>query len=301
VCEYPGGTPAQMAVQAGRAALTKAEVCAADIGWVIHAGSGPQGSQGWPVHHHIQNEIVGCHGNAVEIKQNCAGGLTSWLIASRLLDEGGVSICTGADNWGWSDRFVNSRTLGGEPLSDSAHAVVVGGVGGWAKLICSATASYPAIADDWRTRDDYWAPVEAEHFGAAYTRATSRSDEDMRDSFRMFVRAAGTALAAARLSPQYVTHFVPQGSGSGQPYRALAKVMGLPWSSALHEHALDYGYLGVSMQAEGLVYLAEAGALKQGSIVLLLASEYQLSATAIVLRVMRAPRFSEDAMVRMIS
>jgi len=77
--------------------------------------------------------------------------------------------------------------------------------------------------------------------------------------------------------------------------------MGLPWSMALHEHALDHGYLGVSMQAEGLVYLAQAGALKQGSIVLLLASEYQLSATAIVLRVMRAPRFSEDAMVRMIS
>ena len=88
VCEYPGGTPAQMAVHAGRAALASAEASAADVGWLVHAGSGPQGSQGWPVHHHIQHGIVGCHGNAVEVKQNCAGGLTSWLLGSRLLDEG---------------------------------------------------------------------------------------------------------------------------------------------------------------------------------------------------------------------
>jgi 3-oxoacyl-[acyl-carrier-protein] synthase III len=301
VCEYPGGTPAQMAVHAGRAALATAEASAADVGWVVHSGSGPQGSQGWPVHHHIQHGIVGCHGNAVEIKQNCAGGLTSWLLGSRLLEEGGVSVCTGADNWDWSDRFVNSRTLGGEPLSDAAHAVVIAARGGWAKLISSATASSPDNADDWRTREGFWQATEAEHFGAAYARATSRSDEEMRDSFRMFVRTVGTALTAARLSPQYVTHFVPQGSGSGQPYRSLAKVMGLPWSEALFEHTLDHGYLGVSTQADGLVYLAEAGDLKKDSIVLLLASEYQLSSTALVLRVMRAPQVSEDAMIRVIA
>jgi 3-oxoacyl-[acyl-carrier-protein] synthase III len=301
VCECPGGTPAQMAVRAGRAALASAEASAADVGWVVHAGSGPQGSQGWPVHHHIQHGIVGSHGNAMEIKQNCAGGLTSWLLASRLLGEGDVSICTGADNWDWSDRFVNSRTLGGEPLSDAAHAVVIAAKGGWAKLISSATASYPDNADDWQTREGFWQATEAEHFGAAYARATTRSDQSMRDSFCMFVRAVGTALTAAKLSPQYVTHFVSQGSGSGQPYRTLAKVAGLPWSEALFEHTLDHGYLGVSTQSEGLVYLAEAGELKTDSIVLLLASEYQLSTTAIVLRVLRAPRVSEDAMVRVIA
>jgi hypothetical protein len=50
-----------------------------------------------------------------------------------------------------------------------------------------------------------------------------------------------------------------------------------------------------------MVYLAETGELKKDSIVLLLASEYQLSTTAIVLRVLRAPRVSEDAMVRVIA
>ena len=59
--------------------------------------------------------------------------------------------------------------------------------------------------------------------------------------------------------------------------------------------------IDVSTQADGLVYLAETGELKKDSIVLLLASEYQLSTTAIVLRVLRAPRVSGHAMVRVIA
>jgi 3-oxoacyl-[acyl-carrier-protein] synthase-3 len=117
----------------------------------------------------------------------------------------------------------------------------------------------------------------------------------------MFACAVKAALAEARLSPQYVTHFVPQGSDSGQPFRLLAKVMGLPWSPELHEHNLDHGYLGVSTQADGLVHLAQMGGLTTDSIVLLLAAEYQLSATAIVLRVIRPPHVSVDGMTRVIA
>ena len=302
VCEYPGATPAEMAVQAGGAALAAADASADDVQWVLHAGSGPQGSQGWPVHHHIQNGIVGRHGNALEVKQNCAGGLTSWLVASRLLDEGGVSICTGADNWGWSDRFANSRTLGGEPFSDVAHATVISHRGGFAKLLGSGTASCPGLADDWRVHETFWENTNVADFHDAYARATaSRSDESLRESFRMFACAVKAALAEARLSPQYLTHFVPQGSDSGQPFRLLAKVMGLPWSPELHEHNLDHGYLGVSTQADGLVYLAQTGSLTTDSIVLLLAAEYQLSATAIVLRVIRPPHVSVDGMNQVIA
>ena len=302
VCEYPGATPAQMAVQAGRAALGAAGARADQVRWVLHAGVGPQGSQGWPVHHHIQNGIVGCHGNALEMKQNCAGGLTSWLVASRLLDTAGYSICTGADNWSWSDRLATCRTVGGEPFSDVAHATVISPGGGFAKLLGSGTASCPGLADDWRVHETFWENTNGGDFHDAYARATTaRSEESTRASFRMFVCAARAALADARLSPQYVTHFVPQGSDSGQPFRLLTKSLGLPWSHELHQHTLDHGYLGASTHANGLVFLAEAGSLKADSIVLLLAAEYQLSATAIVLRVIRRPRAAVDGMARVIA
>jgi 3-oxoacyl-[acyl-carrier-protein] synthase III len=302
VCEEPGGTPAEMAVHAGKSALSAAGAAAAEVQWVLHAGSGPQGSQGWPVHHHIQNRIVGGHGNALEVKQNCAGGLTAWVLASRLVDDGAVSICTGADNWSWSDRFVNSRVLGGEPLSDVAHAAVISQSVGFAKLLGVGTASYPDLADDWLPRAAFWESTAADDFGGAYDRATSsRSNESLRASFRMFGCAVNKALREAKLSPQYVTHLVPPGSGTGQPYRLLAEVMGLPWSVQLHEHTLDHGYLGVSTQAEGLVHLAETDALRKDSIVLLLAAEYQLSATAIVVRVIRPPSVVVDGMTRVIA
>lgn len=302
VCELPGGNPAQMAVRAGRSALAAADVSADRVAWVLHTGSGAQGSQGWPVHHHIQHGIVGCHGNALEVKQNCAGGLTSWLMAARLLDDTKVSICTGADNWSWCDRFANSRALGGEPFSDVASATVLSQRGGFAKVLGCATASYPALADDWRIHETFWENTNKEDFHRAYAKATeARSEESLRDSFRMFCAAVKAALVDARLSPQYVSHFVPQVSDSGQPYRLLAKVLGLPWSNELHEHNLDHGYLGVSTQANGLIYLSEAGRLKADSIVLLLAAEYQLSATAIVVRVIRPPRVCVDEMIRVIA
>jgi 3-oxoacyl-[acyl-carrier-protein] synthase III len=302
VCESPGATPADMAVQAGRAALAAAEASCDQVQWILHAGVGHQGSQGWPIHHHIQNGIVGRHGNALELKQYCAGGLTSWMLASRLITERGVAVCTGADNWSWTDRFTNSRTVGGEPYSDIASATVLSPRGGFAKVLSSATASCPDMADDWRIHDTFWDSTGPDDFHAAYIRAAAaRSDEKTKASFDMFARAITAALGEARMSPQYVTYFVPHGSGSGQPYRLLAKVLGLPWSDDLYQHSLDHGYLGISTQADGLVYLASTGGLRTDSIVLLVAAEYNLSATATVLRVVRPPSMRETGMIRVIA
>jgi 3-oxoacyl-[acyl-carrier-protein] synthase III len=302
VCEAPGETPADMAVRVGRTALAAADADARDVQWVLHAGVGPQGSQGWPVHHHIQNGIVGNHGNALEVKQNCAAGLTTWLFASRMLDEGHVSVCTGADNWSWTDRFANSRTIGGEPFSDVAHATVVSLGGGFAKILGSGTASHPGQAEDWRGPRNYWEATTADDFRSTYADATAaRSVNSLSDSIAMIQRAVKMALSASKLIPQYVTHFVPQGSASGQPFRWLAGNMGLPWSPALQEHSLDHGYLGVSTHAEGLIHLTETGCLGTDSIVLLLACEYQLSATAIVCRIVRPARLQVDGPVRVMS
>ncbi|MCV7168390.1 hypothetical protein H7I41_00490 [Mycobacterium manitobense] len=295
VREHPGASPAEMAIRAGRAALAAGAIAPSQVGWVLHSGSGVQGSTGWPLHHHVQHGIVGSVGNAVEVRQYCAGGLTSWAIADRLAETGGDVVCTGADNWSWTDRFATSRSVGGEPFSDAAHAAVVSTGGGFAQILGWGTASCPEQSDAWRTREAFHETATmADYASTLEGVGRGRTSEDTRSSFRMLQRAATTALAKAALSPRYVTHFVPHSSHGGEPYRRLARVLGLPWAESLHEIALGHGYLGVSCQAAGLMHLAESQLLFQDSIVLLLAAEYLLSATAVVLYINRPPEVSTD-------
>lgn len=298
VREYPGVPPADMAIQVGLAARVAAAAAASDVDWLIHCGSGYQGSIGWPVHHHIQHGIIGHYGNALEVRQYCAGGLTSWLVARHLATSGNAVICTGADNWSWDDRFTASRSVGGEPFSDVAHAVVLSTARGFAKILGTGTASRPERSQSWRTRDLFWEHATMDDFRATLARvAGSRTSESARESLDMLVRAATTALMAAGISPRYVTHFVPHSSHSGEPYRSLAKAVDLPWDESLHQNNLDNGYLGVSTHAAGLVHLAESVGLSADSIVLLIAAEYQLSATAIVLRITSTPVVSVDGLI----
>jgi 3-oxoacyl-[acyl-carrier-protein] synthase III len=114
----------------------------------------------------------------------------------------------------------------------------------------------------------------------------------------MMMQAVTTALTQTHISPQYVTHFVPHSSTSGEPYRSVAKAVDLPWAESLHQNDLDHGYLGVSTEVTGLVHLAESGSLHADSIVLLLAAEYQLSATAVLLRIIEPPVVSIDGVIR---
>ncbi|MHC9297392.1 hypothetical protein ACRCUN_33460 [Mycobacterium sp. LTG2003] len=287
-----------MAIHAGRNALAAAAVPSSDVAWVVHGGSGYQGSAGWPVHHQIQHGIVGNHGNAFELRQLCAGGLTAWLISEGLTRSGGAVLCTGADNWSWEDRFAAARTTGGEPFSDSAHASVLSAAGGFARIVGIGTASCPDQAQPWQTRKKFWEHATMSDFRATVASvAESRTPEAARDSFNMLIGAVTSALKNAQISPQYVTHFVPHGTASGEPYRSLAKALDLPWSESLYQNSLDHGYLGVSTQAAGLVHLAQAEDLTADSIVLLVASEYQLSSTAVVLHIMRTPMVTTDGPV----
>lgn len=291
VSESASQSPTDMAIAAGRAALAASTVAADHVRWTLHAGSGYQGPMGWPAHHEVQQGIVGSAGNAIEVKQYCAAGLTMWVLASGLLaTDGGAVICTGADNWGWGDRFSAYRAVGGEPFSDVAHAAVLSPEQGFASILGHGTASCPNQAASWRTREAFWQHATLKDYQSAYRRAVdARTPEAERDSRQMLLRAVGSALTSAGISPQYVTHFIPHGSGSGEPYRSLAKAVGLPWSDELHEHQLDHGYLAVSTQAAGLIHIAQVG-LPVDSIVLLLATEYLLSVTAVLVRVVRVPQ-----------
>jgi 3-oxoacyl-[acyl-carrier-protein] synthase III len=301
VCSLPGISPADMAVTAGSATLLRSGIDTHDVAWVVHTGSGYQGANGWPVHHHIANRVIGPHANSFELRQYCAGGLTSWLVGDRLRDTG-AALCTGADNWSWADRFAVAREHGGEPLSDAAHAAVLSQRRGFAAVLGTGQASCPGHADLWRTRENHWETTGPEDLRDAFGRAAAQRDASTAEAtVAMVTRAATAALGVCGLSPRYVTDFVPHSSASGRLYRNLARALGLPWREALQDHYLEHGYLGTSVASAGLIHLAQSSSLTRDSVVLLLAVEYNVSASAAVLRITNTPRVDVDGAVTVIS
>lgn len=289
VCQDPGRTPVDMAIESGRPAVENCRIEPERFDWLIHTGSGPQGTRSWPAHHAIQAALLGSNGNALEVRQFCAGGLSSWVLADRLRYNDRAVVCTAADNWSWTDRFAVSRNNGGEPGADLASTAVLGPTG-FAQILGSGNASCPEHSAAWHSDDRYWELQPNEEFGAVYARAVaSQTASSVAALIAMIRGAILLALDDAGVAPSEVTHFVPPSSRTGQPYRHLARTIGLPWSDDLYQFHLDHGYLSVSAQAAALVKLAEAGSLTAGSVVLLTATEYNVSTTAMVLRISRSP------------
>lgn len=289
VCQDPGRTPVDMAIEAGRPAVENCGIEPDRFDWLIHTGSGPQGTRSWPAHHAIQSALLGSNGNAFEVRQFCAGGLSSWVLADRIRNGDRAVVCTAADNWSWTDRFAVSRKDGGEPGADLASAAVIG-PDGFARILGSGNASCPGLAETWYTDDRYWELQPNDEFRAVYARALSgHTAASVSAIVEMIRNAILSALEDAEVEPSEVTHFVGPSSRTGEPYRRLAGEIGLPWSEDLYRFHLEHGYLSVSSQTAPLVSMAEAGSLTPGSTVLLTATEYNVSTTCMVLRITRPP------------
>jgi 3-oxoacyl-[acyl-carrier-protein] synthase III len=289
VSQYPGRSPVDMAIEAGVPAIERCGIPVDRFDWLVHAGSGPQGTRSWAAHHAVQAALIGAHGNALELRQFCAGGLTSWLVADGMRRGDRAVVCTAADNWSWTDRFAASRRDGGEPGADVASAAVIG-PSGFARIIGHGNASRPEHAEAWRSDDRFWRDQPAEEYRRAYATAMSRQTVASVAALVALIREAITAaIDTAGIGAADVTHFVPPSSRSGEPYRHVARALGLPWDDGLYRFHLDHGYLSVSAPAAAMLTLCRAGALTPGAVVLLVATEYNISATAVALRIVATP------------
>ncbi|AYM40716.1 hypothetical protein DYE20_03320 [[Mycobacterium] chelonae subsp. gwanakae] len=291
IAEYPGATPVDMAVEVGRSAVVHGGRALSEFDWVIHAGSGYQGARTWPVHHAIQHAVLGDRGNALEVRQYCAGGLTSWVLAADICKPGRSVLCTAADNWSWTDRFAVSREIAGEPFADVASAGVLSASSGFARVIGAGSSSRPAHAEAWQASGRFWEQMDKDEFCQVYANAQSKWDtKSSRETVEMIAEAIADAIARAGLSPTEVTLFVTPSSYRGEPYRYLAGRFGIPWNEYLHQFHLEHGYLSVSGQACAIVHSASAGLLTDGANILVVATEYNVSCTAMVIRIDRNPQ-----------
>jgi hypothetical protein len=110
-----------------------------------------------------------------------------------------------------------------------------------------------------------------------------------------FIESVGLLLPVPRpASPEEVA--------SAPDWRGACEYPGSsPAEMAIHVGRAALMATATPPSVAGLVQLAESGELQEDSIVLLLAAEYQLGATAVVLHIIKPPVVSVDGLIRTIA
>lgn len=137
-------TPApDMAIAAGRTAISRSEHPADDFGILLHSYTHHQGPDGWSAAHYILRNTLDRPVPAVEVRQACLGMLAAVEAAvNRLIANPGhpAALVTAADNFSTPlvDRWRSSSAF---VLADSGSALVVSTVGGFARLLAIGSMS----------------------------------------------------------------------------------------------------------------------------------------------------------------
>ncbi|MEC4017653.1 ketoacyl-ACP synthase III family protein [Streptomyces sp. H27-D2] len=136
VAYSPDESAAEMAAQAARFALERADSAPEDIDLILHADTYHQGQDLWPVASFIQREAVGNSCPAIEIRQMSNGGMAALELAQSYLTAAPSrcdALITTADRFcePGIDRWLTDP---GTPYADGATALVLSRRGGYARL-----------------------------------------------------------------------------------------------------------------------------------------------------------------------
>ncbi|WP_157896299.1 hypothetical protein [Mycobacteroides chelonae] len=147
----------------------------------------------------------------------------------------------------------------------------------------------PELADEWKPHDRYWENIDLDQFGATLGGVMQgRNTSSTLEFATLALQVVNTALGRARIRGQDVSYFIPPpGAGSGGIYHRLASISGLPWTPSIQDFYLDHGYLAGAAQAAALIDLCDE--LHAGATVLMMATEYNVGCTAVILRIQSDP------------
>jgi hypothetical protein len=173
-------TPTEKALHAGAEALATFGASADEVHCVLCPWPRHLGEQGRSWRRHLQNGINGGHVKTLEVRQDPAGGHISRLLTSRRLDDGSVSIWTGADNAASNHRCVDTATMCGQLFCGAVPAIAIWHRGGVAKRFGRGTARCPGPAVDWPTCGGSRKATTPDGVGCAYVeRVTGVSIDGM--------------------------------------------------------------------------------------------------------------------------
>ncbi|WP_377267745.1 ketoacyl-ACP synthase III family protein [Peterkaempfera sp. SMS 1(5)a] len=281
----------EMAVRAAQVALHRAGAVADDISTVFHSHLWYQGADLWPAASFVAGHTVGADVPALELLQQCNGGLAGVEMAARALGEADAALLTTADRFA-APGFDRWRAERGLVYGDGGTALVLSTRAGFARLRSTATTADNGLEGLARPGGpgagppDDRGPVDLDARSAAFF---SSGRGDFRDVVLRTARASQAsidrALSDAGVGRDDVARVVLNATGLPRLAWQLEHQLGIDLKFSNWEFCREVGHLGAGDHFAGLNELVETGEVGVGDLVLLVGGGTGYTCTSAVLEI----------------
>ncbi len=286
-----------MALAAARRALAAGRGHPADVALVLYASVWHQGPDGWGPHYHLQHHLGLDHSLALEVRGGCTGifgviDLAAAYLQSRDIAE--TALVAAAENFGTKlvDRWCMGPFAG--PVGDGGAAVLLSRIGGFAKILSSATTTFAEMEAVHREGEPLFPPPVTEgrymDFGA---RAAAFQQRAMNQGFWLpFVTGhrdrvrdvVEEALADAETSAAEISRVLIS-SMPETTARDYLDCFGFTVEQSSWKFTDGLGHLGAGDHVVALHRMVEAGELRAGDRVLLTGFSPGITYKAMVMKI----------------
>jgi len=284
-------TAPELAAQAGRLALQRANLPGQQVGLLIHADCFDQGVDFWNTAAYLQRELLG-HGGAVafELRQMSNGGMCAVEVAAAQLTampQLGAALLTTGDRFA-EPRFPRWSADQGLVYGDAGTALLLTRTPGALRLVATASWSAPELEGLHRGEELHapppapGEPLDLRARKKAFLTGMPVAEVIARNAAGM-VAAVQRCLAEAGSTADDMAAVVVPFFGAELARLQCIEPLGLRPGQTLLEFGLGTGHLGAGDQFAGLAHLLEEGRLRAGDRVLLVGVGAGFSWTCAVL------------------
>ncbi|MFF7163177.1 3-oxoacyl-ACP synthase III family protein [Streptomyces sp. NPDC008086] len=269
-----GETAPEMAVAAGRSALTDSGTDPADIDVLVHAVVLHNGLEGWNCGAYLQSELGIEECVPIEIRTACAGAVVGMELVGRWCAGSGKGMVTASDAWQLPlfDRWASDSGL---VYGDGAGALVLGHDGGPFRVLSTSVVSDPLLERMHRGNDSmampYYGtgePIDLRQRVAAFAEARSTEEFWTRNTAALS-RCAETALADAGTAHADIAHWLVPNFGKVLLRKQCFGPLKIDAGQTLAERGWEIGHTGAADPVVGLDLLRRSGTLTPGDRLLL--------------------------------
>jgi len=294
-----GTSGVDMAVRAGRRALSDAGIGPGDVDLLVHATMLPEGPDGWSPAGYVLREL-GCGPRpGHEVRQGCNGMFAALELAAGWLAMSGspaTALLTTALR-GESPIMDRWRSAGfGMYTGDAGCALVLGRDHGLARVDAVCSATFPELEGLHRGGT----PPSEETAGHGLVDVATRSAEfvagagydplDLRRMFAsMYFSVARRALAEAGTAPGELARVIFVNAGAPAVDAGVMQPLGLPMGLSTWDFGRTVGHLGACDQVVSLHHLLATHQLSAGDRVLMVGGTQGYNAASAVLTITDGP------------
>jgi 3-oxoacyl-[acyl-carrier-protein] synthase-3 len=276
--------PPDMAVRAGRLALTRSGIDPAEVSLLLHASVWYQGLDMWSPSAYIQHALLGENrtATAIDLNQQCAGGVAAMgLAADHLVADPGrrAAIVTSAERYTLPaiDRWrIEAPNI---IYGDGAGAIVLARDRGFARLLAVRSVADTTLEPINRGDSVFLpfspaseGPLDMDGRGEAFLRQM-----ELQEVLARFKRGHADAVLGlideAGLTISDVSRFIFPNAGLHM-VTTLVNQFGVDVSQTAWDLGRTTGHVGAADQITGLTYLIEQGKLSVGERVVLMGVGY---------------------------